>query len=82
LLLSGRIVEYGGNAPDTLGGSLVNIHLHVEDVDAFFKRAVAAGARERKPVMDQFCGDRSGQLEDQFGQVTPSQCSSRRAPPA
>jgi PhnB protein len=41
----------------------------VEDVDAFFKRAIAAGAKERKPVMDQFYGDRSGQLEDPFGHL-------------
>lgn len=44
----------------TLGGSPVNMHLYVEDVDAFFKRALAAGTKERKPVMDQFYGDRSG----------------------
>lgn len=43
----------------TLGGSPVNMHLYVEDVDAFFKRALAAGTKERKPVMDQFYGDRS-----------------------
>jgi len=36
---------------------------------AFFKRALAAGAKERKPVMDQFYGDRSGQLEDPFGHL-------------
>lgn len=47
----------------------VHIHLYVHDVDAFFKKAVAAGARERKPVMDQFYGDRSGQLEDPFGHL-------------
>ena len=38
-------------------------------VIAFFKRALAAGAKERKPVMDQFYGDRSGQLEDPFGHL-------------
>ena len=55
--------------PETLGGSPVSIHLYVEDVDAFFTRALAAGAKERKPVMDQFYGDRSGQLEDLFGHL-------------
>ena len=34
-----------------------------------FKRALRAGARELKPVMDQFYGDRSGQLEDPFGHL-------------
>ena len=33
---------------------------YVEDVDASFKRALAAGTKERKPVMDQFYGDRWG----------------------
>lgn len=42
---------------------------YVDDVDVFFKMALAAGAKERKPVMDQFYGDRSGQLEDPFGHL-------------
>jgi PhnB protein len=69
IMLSDEFPEYGGKAPDTLGGSPVSIHLYVEDVDAFFKKALAAGAKERKPVMDQFYGDRSGQLEDPFGHL-------------
>jgi len=60
VMLSDEFPEFGGKAPDTLGGSPVNIHLYVEDVDAFVERAVAAGARELKPVMHQFYGDRSG----------------------
>jgi PhnB protein len=35
----------------------------------FFKKALAAGAKELKPAMDQFYGDRSGQLEDPFGHL-------------
>ena len=70
IMLSDEFPEYdGGVSPETLGGSSVCIHLYVEDVDAFFKKAVAAGAKERKPVVDQFYGDRSGQLEDPFGHL-------------
>lgn len=69
IMLADEFPEYGGKAPEALGGSPISIHLYVEDVDAFVKRAVAAGARERKPVMDQFYGDRSGQLEDPFGHL-------------
>ena len=69
IMLGDEFPEYGGTAPATLGGSPVSIHLYVDDVDVFFKRALAAGARERKPVMDQFYGDRSGQLEDPFGHL-------------
>ena len=69
VMLSDELPEYGGKAPEALGGSPVSIHLYVDDVDAFFKRALAAGARERKRVEDQFYGDRSGQLEDPFGHL-------------
>lgn len=69
IMFSDEFPEYGGKAPVTLGGSPVSIHLYVDDVDAFFKRALNAGAKERKPVMDQFYGDRSGQLEDPFGHL-------------
>jgi PhnB protein len=69
IMLADEFPEYGGKAPATLGGSPVSIHLYVEDVDAFFRKALAAGAKELKPVMDQFYGDRSGQLEDPFGHL-------------
>jgi PhnB protein len=69
VMLSDEFPEFGGKTPQTLGGTPVSIHLYVDDVDAFFKKAVAAGAIERKPVMDQFYGDRSGQLEDPFGHL-------------
>ena len=69
IMLSDEFPEFDWKAPDTLGGSPVSIHLYVEDVDACFKKALAAGAKERKPLMDQFSGDRSGQLEDPFGHL-------------
>lgn len=69
IMLSDEFPEFGGKSPQTLGGSPVSIYLYVEDVDALFQRALAAGAKERTPVMDQFYGDRSGQLEDPFGHL-------------
>lgn len=69
IMMSDEFPEYGGKSPTTLGGTPVCIHLYVEDVDAFFKKAIAAGAKERRAVMDQFYGDRSGQLEDPFGHL-------------
>lgn len=69
IMLADEFPEYGGKSPATLGGSPVSIHLYVEDADAFFNKALAAGAKERKPVMDQFDGDRSGELQDPFGHL-------------
>lgn len=54
-------------SPKSLGGTPVTLHLYVEDVDALFDRAVAAGATVLLPVADQFWGDRYGMLTDPFG---------------
>jgi len=69
IMFSEECQEYGGKSPQTLGGSPVTLYVYVEDVDAFFERALAAGATELHPVRDQFYGDRSGQLMDPFGHV-------------
>ena len=53
--------------PKSLGGSPVGIMVYVEDVDACFQRAIAAGAAVHQPVKDQFYGDRSGSVIDPFG---------------
>lgn len=42
--------------------------LYVEDCDAVFDRAVAAGADVIEPVSDKFYGDRAGSVRDPFGQ--------------
>ena len=55
--------------PKKLGNTSVNLVVYVEDVDARFSQAIAAGAKALRPVKDQFYGDRSGTLEDPFGHV-------------
>jgi uncharacterized glyoxalase superfamily protein PhnB len=67
VMLVDEMPEWGALGPKTLKGSPVTIHLYVENVDAFVKRAVAAGAKVTMPVADQFWGDRYGKLEDPFG---------------
>jgi uncharacterized glyoxalase superfamily protein PhnB len=67
LFLVDEMPEWGALGPKSLKGSPVTIHLQVEDVDAFAKRAVAAGAKITMAVADQFWGDRYGKLEDPFG---------------
>jgi uncharacterized glyoxalase superfamily protein PhnB len=59
----------GSKAPTTIGGSPVTLHMYVKDADATFKQAVAAGAKIRMPLADQFWGDRFGQVEDPFGHL-------------
>ncbi|KAA0944462.1 MULTISPECIES: VOC family protein [unclassified Pseudomonas] len=47
----------------------VGLHLYVNDVDAQYKQAVAAGGIVISEPKDQFYGDRSGTLKDPFGHV-------------
>jgi PhnB protein len=66
-MLADEMPEMGIKSPQTLGGTPVSVVLYVEDVDAVFNRATAAGAKAERPVQNQFYGDRSGSLEDPFG---------------
>ena len=54
-------------SPRTLGGVTSGLCLYVVDCDAIFNRAVAAGAKVRRPLTNQFYGDRSGSFLDPFG---------------
>lgn len=67
IMLADEFPEMGARSPQSIGGSPVGICLYVPDVDALFQQAIAAGAKEERPVKDQFYGDRSGTLRDPFG---------------
>ena len=54
----------GGEAHPPAGCTL---HLQVDDADAWWDRAIDAGAIVRFPLGDQFWGDRYGQVDDPFG---------------
>lgn len=69
LMLADESPDMGFKSPQSLGGSSVSVVLYVEDVDTMFPKAIAAGAKELRPVKDQFYGDRSGSLVDPFGHV-------------
>jgi PhnB protein len=69
IMLADEAPEMGYRSPQSLGSSPVSILLYVEDVDAVFSQAVAAGAKVERPVKDQFYGDRSGGVTDPFGHV-------------
>ena len=57
----------GQKGPKALGGSPASLWLYVDDCDALFNRAVAAGAEVKMPMGDQFWGDRCGAVLDPHG---------------
>jgi PhnB protein len=67
IMITDEFPDMNLQAPEFYGGSPVQIHLYVEDVDAVAKRAVEAGAKLEKPLEDMFYGDRAGRLTDPFG---------------
>jgi PhnB protein len=54
-------------SPTTLKGAPSFLYVYVPDVDAVWNKAVKAGAKIKRPLEDQFYGDRNGQLTDPFG---------------
>jgi PhnB protein len=69
VMLADEYPDMGFRSPQALGGAGVSLMVYVEQVDAVFKRAIAAGAKELRPLTNQFYGDRSGTLQDPFGHV-------------
>lgn len=67
LMLADEFPDMGSISPKTVGGTPVTIMVYVDDVDAAFKRALQAGAKELRPLENQFYGDRTAQFEDPFG---------------
>jgi PhnB protein len=58
--------DHANFSPESLGGGTVRMVMTVEDPDAAFDRAVAAGATVVWPVADQY-GWRLGRIVDPFG---------------
>ncbi len=64
LMLSDPYPDYGYPLEKPQAFDLM---LHVDDIDAWWARAVAAGAEVVQPVQEMFWGARYGQLRDPFG---------------
>lgn len=69
IMLSDEFPEMDSLGPQSRGGTTISLLLNVEDVDSAFRQALDAGASEKRPVEDQFWGDRMGTLADPFGHV-------------
>jgi PhnB protein len=67
IMLSDEWPDHGKLSPKSRGGATSGLMIYVEDADAAFQRAVAAGASVEQEVTDQFYGDRSGSFSDPFG---------------
>lgn len=59
--------EHKNFSPESLGGATTRMVLTVDDPDAVFAKAVAAGATEVAPVEDQRYEWRVGRVMDPFG---------------
>ena len=64
VMLSDPYPEHGHPWKEPQG---FNVSLHVKDVDAWYKRAIDAGASAVMAPQDMFWGDRYGQFKDPFG---------------
>lgn len=56
-------------SPLTVGGTPVQLHIYVTDVDAVFEKAVTAAAKPVTALQDQYWGDRSGGIQDPFWHI-------------
>jgi uncharacterized glyoxalase superfamily protein PhnB len=67
LMLADELPEEGIHGPQSIGGTSVTLHLHVDDADEVIRRAAQAGATIEREPEDQFYGERSGCVRDPFG---------------
>ena len=67
VMLASTYSEMGFASPHTLPAVHAQVHCSVQDVDAHFERARAAGATVMAPPEDQFYGDRSYRALDPEG---------------
>lgn len=67
IMLADEFPDMDKLGPKARGGATSSLMIYVENADAAFDQAVAAGATAIRPVEDQFYGDRSGWVKDPFG---------------
>ncbi len=69
VMLADEMPSMGFVSPPARGGTTVQLHLYVRDVDATVEKALAAGGKLTRPIEDKFYGDRAGTVEDPYGHV-------------
>jgi PhnB protein len=69
VMLADESPDMGFLGPHSRGGTTIQLHLYVRDVDATVQKALAAGGKLTRPIENKFYGDRAGTLEDPYGHV-------------
>jgi len=69
VMLTDENPQWNAKSPATLGGTPVSLHVYVEDADATFQKATAAGFAVQMPPTDMFWGDRYAKVVDPFGHI-------------
>lgn len=69
IMLAEEAPQMNCRSPQTLGGTGTRMYMYVDDADATFKKAVAAGATPTMQMTDMFWGDRFGSVQDPFGHI-------------
>jgi len=67
IMMADEHPEIDAFGPEHYGGSPVSLHVNVDDCDARFQQAIAAGAKEVRAPADQPYGDRNAGVLDPFG---------------
>ena len=69
LMLSDPFPQSSVRPPAERGGPTASVFMYVDDADALFDQAQAAGATVETPLENMFWGDRFGTLADPFGHI-------------
>ena len=67
IMLADEFPERNIYGPAHYGGAAASLMFYVDDCDAVYRSALAAGAKSLREPADQFYGDRSAGVEDPFG---------------
>ena len=67
IMMADEAPERGVCSPEYYKGAPFCLALYVEDCDAIYYQAIAAGAKSVREPADQFYGDRMAGFEDPFG---------------
>ena len=67
IMLADEFPEMQNLGPNRRGGATAAFLVYVDDADAAFAKAIAAGATVDRPLRNEFYGDRTGTVVDPFG---------------